>query len=132
MAMRSRLACLGWATAATVGGLLSRRVAHALPQVIAEYAGDVLWAFMVFWLFAIVAPGARTALLAACAFATSVVVEVSQAWSAPWLVALRETRIGALVLGQGFLVSDLMCYAVGVMLAAAVDRLAFREHTLGE
>ena len=68
MAMRSRLACLGWATAATVGGLLSRRVAHALPQVIAEYAGDVLWAFMVFWLLTIVAPGARTALLAACAF----------------------------------------------------------------
>ena len=129
---RSRLTSVALVAIAIVAGLLSRHFAEALPSVVAEYAGDVLWAFMVFWLFAIVAPGARTAILAAGAFATSVMVEVSQAWAAPWLVALRETRIGALALGQGFLASDLVCYAAGVMLAVVVDRLTFREHTVGE
>ena len=39
----------------------------------------------------------------------------------PWLDALRATTLGALVLGQGFLWSDIVCYAVGVMLAAILD-----------
>ena len=129
---RSRVTTVGLVAIAIAAGLLSRHLADALPPVIAAYAGDVLWAFMVFWVFAVLAPRARTTVLAAVAFTVSVVVEATQAWNAPWLVALRETRIGALVLGRGFLTSDLVCYAVGVMLAAVIDRLTFREHALGE
>ncbi|MFM8818855.1 MAG: DUF2809 domain-containing protein, partial [Phycisphaerales bacterium] len=49
---------------------------------------------------------------------------------APWIDGIRATRLGALVLGSGFLWSDIACYAVGVAGGAAgesmVDRLGAR------
>jgi len=102
-------------------GLASRRYAGGLPSFVADYAGDTLWAAMVFFLLAVLFPAASTRALAAAALALAFVVEASQLYHAPWLDALRATRLGALVLGYGFLWSDLVCYAVGVVLAAAVD-----------
>ena len=103
-------------------GLASRRHASALPHVVAAYAGDALWAAMVFWLGATLLPRARTLRLAALALGVAVAVEVSQLYHAPWIDAVRATRPGALVLGHGFLWSDLACYAAGVAAAALVDR----------
>lgn len=91
------------------------------PDWMARYAGDALWATMVFWWLALLAPRARTWALGAAAFGIAVTVEISQLVHAPWLDALRATRVGALVLGQGFLWSDLACYAVGAGLAALLD-----------
>ena len=45
-------------------------------------------------------------------------VEISQLCHAGWLDALRGTLPGRLVLGQGFLFSDLFCYTFGICLAA--------------
>jgi len=53
---------------------------------------------------------------------------VSQLYHAPWLDAVRATRPGALALGQGFLWSDLACYAAGVGAAALID-LSMRRAT---
>jgi len=102
-------------------GLASRRYASALPEFVATYAGDVLWASMVFWLLTLVRPNGEGRQLAVIAFAMAVVVESSQLYHAPWLDALRASPLGALALGQGFLWSDMACYAVGVMLAAVID-----------
>jgi hypothetical protein len=104
---------LGWA---------SRRFSPALPDFVARYAGDALWAAMVFWLAAVACPRGRTRSLAAGALVTATVVELSQLVHAPWLDAARATRLGALALGQGFLWSDLACYAAGVCAAALLDR----------
>lgn len=114
------------ATALLVGitvllGLASRRWAEDLPRFVAAYAGDALWAAMVFWIAAFVRPAARTSRLAAAALVIAVAVELSQLYHAPWIDAVRATRPGALVLGQGFLWSDLACYAAGVGAAALVD-----------
>lgn len=102
-------------------GLASRRYGSALPEFIANYAGDTLWATMVFWLLALVSPRQRTVTLACAAALIAFCVEVSQLYHAPWIDALRASRLGALVLGYGFLWSDLACYVVGVGIAAAVD-----------
>ena len=101
-------------------GLGSRRLGD-LPAFVIAYAGDALWAAMVFWIFAFARPSARTGRLAAAALLFAFAIEASQLYHAPWIDALRNTVPGALVLGQGFLPSDLACYAAGVAAAALVD-----------
>ncbi len=118
---RSRPACFVLLVATVVSGLASRRWAAALPAFIASYAGDVLWASTVVWLLALLWPRTSTPRLASSALAIAVAVELTQLYRAPWIDGIRATRLGALVLGQGFLWSDLACYAVGVSLAACLD-----------
>lgn len=128
---RSRPTYIVLFVATVVAGLASRAWDAALPAFISLYAGDTLWASMVVWLLAIVWPRARTVWLASAALAIAVADELSQLVHAPWLDGLRATRAGALVLGQGFLWSDLICYVVGVVLAAAIDwRLVSRSASI--
>jgi hypothetical protein len=108
-------------------GLGSRRFGAVLPVLVARYAGDVLWATMVFWLCAIAAPRVARHRLAAAALVISWAVECSQLYRAPWLDALRATTLGALALGQGFLWSDLLCYTTGVLLGALLDPVLSRH-----
>lgn len=105
-------------------GLASRQFRATLPTVVGDYAGDTLWAAMVFFLAAALWPSTSIGRLAAGALAFAVAIEMSQLYHAPWIDAIRATRAGALVLGFGFLWSDLLCYAVGVALAALSDAAA--------
>ena len=123
---RPRGRYVGLLAATILLGLATRRFPQAFPQIIATYGGDTLWAMMVVWLFAIARPKATTMALAGSAIVVAVLIECSQLYHAPWIDSLRATTPGALVLGQGFLWSDLVCYAVGVLLAALIDRLIKR------
>ncbi|MEZ5317416.1 MAG: DUF2809 domain-containing protein [Vicinamibacterales bacterium] len=105
-------------------GLASRRWPESQPAFVAAYAGDTLWAAAVFWVLRLLAPLAATPRLAMMAVAIAFADELSQLYHAPWIDAVRATTPGALLLGQGFLWSDLVCYVAGVGLAAVVDRLA--------
>jgi hypothetical protein len=102
-------------------GFATRWCPSMFPLVAAQYGGDALWAAMVLWIAALVGPASTTRRLAVLALGIAVAVEVSQLYRAPWIDAVRATRAGGVALGQGFLWSDLVCYAVGVGLAAAVD-----------
>jgi hypothetical protein len=123
---RPRWRYVGLLVATILLGLATRRFPQVFPQIIATYGGDALWAMMVVWLFAIARPKATTMALAVSAIVVAVLIECSQLYHAPWIESLRSTTPGALVLGQGFLWSDLVCYAVGVSLAALIDRLIKR------
>ena len=70
---------------------------------------------------ALLFPRAGTRTLALAALAIAVADEISQLYHAPWIDAIRATRLGALVLGYGFLWSDLACYTAGVVVAACLD-----------
>ncbi|MBL9161987.1 MAG: DUF2809 domain-containing protein [Planctomycetaceae bacterium] len=120
-AARSRLLTAPLLLLTIALGLASRRYAAALPSFIAAYAGDALWAAMVFWIAALLLPRTSTRTLASAALGISVAVELSQLYHAPWIDDLRASRLGALALGHGFLRSDLVCYAAGVLAAAMVD-----------
>lgn len=117
--VRWRLVVLALATAGV--GLATRRVPDIFPRLVATYGGDALWATLVYWLVAWIRPAARSVVLAVLAASIALVVELSQLLTAPWLVALRANPFGALVLGQGFVWSDLACYAAGVALAWRMD-----------
>jgi len=118
---RSRLVTGALLLATIAAGLASRRYPAWQPACVARYAGDTLWAAMVFWGLALVRPGSRTLVLGAAALGIAFADEFSQLYRAPWIDALRASRLGALALGQGFLWSDLACYTAGVALAAAID-----------
>ena len=102
-------------------GLASRQYSDGLPVLIARYAGDTLWATAAYVSLGIVWPGARVRTLAAGAACISLAVELSQLSRPPWLQAVRRWPGAALLLGQGFLASDLVCYAVGVAFGAGLD-----------
>ena len=104
-------------------GLASRRYAAVLPQFIAEYAGDTLWALMVFLGICVVWPRASSGRAAVAALLISYAVEVSQLYHAAWIETIRRTTLGRLTLGSGFLWSDLVCYATGVAAGLVLDRM---------
>lgn len=108
-------------------GLATRRLPSLLPDVVVRYGGDTLWAAMVFVLLALTWRRATTVVLAGAAIGVAFAVEFSQLYHAAWLDTLRATTLGALVFGQGFLRSDLVCYTAGVLLAAAVDVALLRR-----
>jgi hypothetical protein len=122
---RNRLVYAMALIAIVAAGLASRRLGHALPLFVATYAGDTLWAAMVFVALAFLFPRAPTRMLALSALAFAYADEISQLYHAPWIDAIRRTTPGALVLGWGFLWSDVACYAAGVALAAGVDALTY-------
>lgn len=120
---RSRALYLALALAVVALGLASRRHRSALPPFLGAYAGDTLWAALVFFLAAAAWRRARVSTLAPGAVLFAFAVEASQLYRAPWIEALRGTRPGGLVLGHDFAWTDLLCYTAGVLLAAAADLL---------
>ncbi len=119
---RRNLVC--WLTMialASALGIGSRQYAHSLPRFIAAYAGDTLWALAAFLGFGLILRRQSTWRVALFAMTFSILIEVSQLYHAPWLDSIRHTILGGLILGFGFLWSDLACYAVGVGLGVAIE-----------
>jgi hypothetical protein len=104
-------------------GIGSRRFSDALPGFIAAFAGDTLWALAAFLGIGVLLPRAATWEVASIALGVSVAVELSQLYHAPWIDSIRHTTLGGLVLGFGFVWSDLACYAVGVGSGVLVEIL---------
>lgn len=102
-------------------GLLSRRINVSGGEWVRLYAGDVLWAMMVYFGCRFVWVKAGRGVSCAVALIFSYCIEISQLYHAPWIDAVRATTLGGLVLGFGFLWSDLVCYTVGVILGVLID-----------
>lgn len=125
--LRRRGIALAAAIATIALGLASRRFGAVLPEFVAAYAGDTLWALLVYLLATVLAPSAAIAQRALAALAFAFAIEASQLYHAPWIDGLRATRLGALVLGSGFLWSDLACYTAGIALGACAEALFTRR-----
>jgi hypothetical protein len=64
---------------------------------------------------------ASTRTIALLAISFSVAVELSQLYHAPWIDSIRQTTLGGLIVGFGFLWSDVTCYAMGVGLGVLIE-----------
>jgi hypothetical protein len=119
--IRIRLVYLNAAVAAVLAGLASRRYRERLPALLVEYAGDTLWALMLFLLVSAVLTGRPLMVRAAISLGLSFLVEISQLYHAPWIDSIRQNTLGGLVLGFGFLWSDLVCYSVGIAIGVVAE-----------
>ena len=102
-------------------GASARAYAVALPLWLGAYAPDTLWALLVLLLVAALKPAWTARRQAGAALGFAYLIECCQLYQAPWINALRGTRLGGLVLGHGFLWSDLLCYTVGIGLGALLS-----------
>ena len=50
-------------------------------------------------------------------------------YHAPWIDSIRRTTLGGLVLGFGFVWSDLACYAVGVGLGILIELACLHDRS---
>jgi hypothetical protein len=104
-------------------GLSSRKFSDLLPAFIAQNAGDVLWAMMVYFgfRFLLVCKSLGTALT--LSFLFSYIVEFSQLYQSDWINQMRGTVLGALILGKGYLTVDLIRYGAGIIFATVLDKV---------
>jgi hypothetical protein len=94
-----------------------------LRDAVRDFTGDALWAAMIVWLVSALAPTATILSRSLVALVICCAVEVSQLVHFPALDAFRQTTIGHLVLGSGFDPRDFAAYALGVSVAALLDRV---------
>ena len=116
--LKTRLQSLTIALTLIPIGLATRQYGNEWMKL---YAGDVLWAAMIYWGFKFLfaqEPKRNTFYALIFCF----LIEFSQLYHAPWIDQIRSNRLGGLVLGFGFLWSDLGCYLVGVVCSYFVDK----------
>ena len=108
-------------------GLSSRKFPNIFHPFLVEYLGDTLWTLLVFWLFRLLLYKKSSITIGLITLGFSFLIEISQLYQAPWINVIRASTIGALVLGYGFLWTDLLCYTAGSMVGVAIDSLLMRK-----
>ncbi|MGE6401484.1 hypothetical protein BWGOE4_27190 [Bacillus mycoides] len=111
---RNRLLYALFTIVVVILGLSSRKFAFVLPDLLNDYLGDALWALMIFTGFGFLFPKIETRKLAFISLIFCYGIEISQLYHAEWIDSIRATTLGGLVLGYGFLWSDLVAYTIGV------------------
>ncbi|CAI8942434.1 MULTISPECIES: DUF2809 domain-containing protein [Bacillus] len=107
-------------------GLGSRKFAYVLPDLLNDYLGDALWALMIFIGVGFLFHKMKTKKLAFLSLLFCYGIEISQLYHADWIDNIRATTLGGLVLGYGFLWSDLLAYTIGVGMGMLCE-LMFRK-----
>jgi hypothetical protein len=113
-----RLIYLVLAPLVILAAFATRSGSPLIPTLVAEYGGDTLWALMVFMVIRGLAPRWPPWQSAGLALLISYLGEISQLYHAPWIDAIRSTWLGGVLLGYGFLWSDLVCYTIGILAGA--------------
>jgi len=115
-------------TAVIALGLLSR--GSYVPAIIYPYIGDVLYAVMMYFLLAFLYPQKSAQFLFLVSLSICFGIEFSQLYQADWIVDLRKQKLVALILGSGFLWSDVLAYIVGASASLIILRKFFNSpHT---
>ena len=98
-------------------GIFSRQI-----PIIPLFAGDLLYAVMIYFIIRLLFLTLSKHKTALIAITICFAIEFSQLYQADWILAIRKTVIGHYVLGQGFLLSDLVAYSFGVFIAFISER----------
>jgi len=111
-------------------GLSTRKKPEWFYEPIAKYGGDILWTSLFFFLFRIIFPTKKLVTILLYTYAFAVSIEISQLYHANWIDDIRRTFLGKMILGFGFLWSDLICYAIGALLGWALATLIEKKSSI--
>lgn len=120
---RNRIVYLFLTMLVISSGLFSRKLAHQLPEQVNLYLGDSLWALMIFLITGCVFNKVSTFQALVIAISFCYLIELSQLYHADWIDIVRHTTLGGLILGYGFLWSDILAYSIGVGCGAILEKL---------
>ena len=113
-----------------ITGLFARSRKSWFPDIVNLYLGDMLYAFMMFYIISLIIPGKKIFIRALVSLLACYCIETIQLYNASWIHGLRATLPGRLILGSGFLWSDLLAYFVGIALALGASKFAqIHPHT---
>jgi MFS family permease len=112
-------------------GLASRRFS-APNSFIYTHVGDALWAMMIYFGIRFLNPKQKYKTTAWIALVFCFLIEISQLYQAEWFNAIRRTTLGGLILGFGFLWSDLVGYCVGGFLASLFDYFLLKNKLISK
>jgi hypothetical protein len=121
--MKSRATFALLLAATILAGLGVRSHLAHLPAWFSKPAGDILYATAVVWLLRLLFLRRPLWHVWLAAFLFCLGIEFLKFYRAPWMLSVRGTTLGRLVLGVGFHVENIACYAFGVLLAAALEIL---------
>ncbi len=97
---------------------------QCFPPLSVVYGGDIIWAGMFVFFLRIFFTKPPLWKLALINYALGVADELSQLNQGPFMLYLRSFTLGRLMLGFGFLWSDLVCYAIGTIVGWGIVYLA--------
>jgi Protein of unknown function (DUF2809) len=103
-------------------GLATRMNSVPMPDLVRDYGGDVLSATCIYFGVRFILETRNLWHCGAIAFVICVLIELQQLITWKPLLRLREDTPMDILLGHGFLWSDLVCYAVGVALGLGISR----------
>ena len=90
------------------------------PEIVAIYGGDIFWTTMVVFALRSVLLKPSVWKLVTFTSILGAVTEASQLYHTPWLDDFRNTKFGGILLGHGFLWSDIVCYVIGAVFAGLI------------
>lgn len=111
-------------------GLFIRIKSTWFPTMVNLYLGDILYAFMMFYIVSFVVPQKHINTRALIAITVCLAIEFLQLYQADWINSIRQTLPGRLVLGSGFLWSDLLAYAIGVISAYVFEKIMLSKDNI--
>ena len=119
--MKRRLAYLAIAIVTLILGLLWRFVWIGLSPALYKYGGSMLWAAMIYWIAALIAPCTRPVKLAFVCGVIATAVEFFKLVHTPALEAFRLTFVGKVLIGRFFYWSGILAYWIAIAAAGLAD-----------
>lgn len=108
---RNRIVYAGLIVLIVLLGLLSRT--SMVPDFIYPYVGDYFYALMFFFVIGFVFPRLSSLKVAFFSIGICFAIVLLQLYQAHWINEIRSSKLGGLILGYGFLWSDILSYTLG-------------------
>lgn len=108
-------------------GLPARTIQDQLPMWYVQYFGDYLWAMLLFFGFALAFQNVNTFKVAIITLLFTYSIEISQLFHPQWLEYLRSFKFFGLILGYGFLWSDILAYTLGISTGALIEHFLLQR-----